>query len=193
MRRPRTPMLLTLSLVAVVALAACSSDSKSSSSSTTKATTAPAGSGTTAKAANAVVVSATVPKVGAVVVNDQGRTVYTLTDAAGKAVACTGGCLTAWPPVLVVAPATATGSGGVKDVATVTTSDGDQVTINGLPVYTFSGDPGSGVANGEGLASFGGTWHVVKVSGGATGGGTTGGGTTQTTQPDATTTSRYGY
>ena len=91
-----------------------------------------------------VVVSASVPKVGAIVVNDQGRTVYTLTDAAGKAVACTGGCLTAWPPVLVVAPATATGSGGVKGVATVTTSDGDQVTINGLPVYTFSGDPGSG-------------------------------------------------
>ena len=186
MHRSRTPLLLTLSLVAVVALAACSSDSKSSSSTTT--TTTAAGSATT-KTAKAIVVSANVPKVGAVVVDDQGRTVYTLTDGAGKAVACTGPCLTAWPPVLVVAPATATGSGGVTGVSSVAGSSGTQVTIKGLPVYTFSGDPGPGVANGEGLSSFGGTWHVVRVSGGAA----SGGGTTATTKPDSTTTSRYGY
>ena len=187
MRRPRTLLLITLSLVAVVALAACSSDNKSSSS-TTKATTAPADSGTTAKTVNAVVTSANVPKVGMVVVDSQGKTVYTLTDSAGNAVACTGQCLTFWPPVLVVAPATATGSGGVTGVASVAATGGKQVTIKALPVYTFSQDPGPGVANGEGITSFGGTWHVVKVSGAASGAGTT-----ETTKPDATTTSRYGY
>jgi predicted lipoprotein with Yx(FWY)xxD motif len=186
MRRPRTLLLITLTLVAVVALAACSSDDKSSSS-TTK-TTAPAGSGTTAKTVNAVVTSANVPKVGTVVVDSQGKTVYTLTDSSGNAVACTGQCLTFWPPVIVVAPATATGSGGVTGVASVTATGGKQVTIKSLPVYTFSQDPGPGVANGEGITSFGGTWHVVKVSGAASGAGTT-----ETTKPDATTTSRYGY
>ena len=77
-------------------------------------------------------------------VDGQGKTVYTLTDSAGKAVACTGPCLTFWPPVLVVAPATATGSGGVTGVASVAGTGGTQVTIKGLPVYTFSGDPGPG-------------------------------------------------
>ncbi len=184
MRRTRNLLLLSISLIAVVALAACSSDSKSTSS-TTKATTAPASSGSTGKA---VVVAATVPNVGKVVVDDQGRTVYTLTDSAGKAVACTGACLSAWPPVMIAASETATGSGGAKDVATVAVSGGDQVTINGLPVYTFSGDSGPGVANGDGLVSFGGTWHVVKVTGGSAGAGTT-----QTTKPDTSTTSSYGY
>jgi len=50
---------------------------------------------------------------------------------------------------------------------------GTQVTVNGAPVYTFSGDASAGSTNGEGINSFGGTWHVVKVGGTAGGGGST--------------------
>lgn len=200
MRRPRTHLNLNLNLnlalvplvalVTVVALAACSSDSNDSSSSTTKSTTktTAAGSGGTAKA---VVFSGDNATLGKIVVDDQGRTVYALTDAAGKALPCEGSCLSAWPPVLLVAPETATGSGGVKGVAVVTVPEGKQVTIGGLPVYTFAGDPGQGAANGDGIVSFGGTWHVVKVSGGASGSGTTET-TTGTTKP-ATSSTTYGY
>ena len=39
------------------------------------------------------------------------------------------------------------------------------VTIDGAPVYTFQGDASAGSANGEGITSFGGTWHVVKAGG----------------------------
>jgi predicted lipoprotein with Yx(FWY)xxD motif len=189
MRRPRTQLLLTVvGLGAVVALAACSSDSNDSSSSTTKSTTSTTNAGS-GGAAKAVVFSADNTKVGKIVVDDQGRTVYTLTDAAGKALPCQGSCLTAWPPVLLVAPETATGSGGVKNVSVVTVSEGKQVTVDGLPVYTFAGDAGPGNANGEGISSFGGIWHVVKVSGGASGAGTT-----ETTKPaTSSTTSDYGY
>jgi predicted lipoprotein with Yx(FWY)xxD motif len=38
-----------------------------------------------------------------------------------------------------------------------------QATLNGHPLYTFSEDAGmKGSASGEGLHSFGGTWHVSK-------------------------------
>jgi predicted lipoprotein with Yx(FWY)xxD motif len=180
MRRPGTSLFLTLTAVlAVVALAACSSDSDSSSS-TTKSTAASGSKGT----AKAIVVAGDNAALGTIVVDNRGRTVYTLTDTAGKAVPCTGSCLQAWPPVLG-ASSSATGGRGVTKVSTVTMSDGEQVTIGGLPVYTFSGDRAAGEANGDGISSFGGTWHVVKVSGSAAGGGTT--------KPTSSTTSGYGY
>jgi predicted lipoprotein with Yx(FWY)xxD motif len=170
MRRTRT--LLLLSLVALVAFAACGSDSDDSSSSTTRSTAA-AGAGT----AEAVVAAGDNATLGAIVVDDQGRTVYTLTDAAGKALPCEGSCLEAWPPVLLVAGTEASGGRDVKGVATVSLPEGEQVTIRGLPIYTFAGDAGPGDANGEGIESFNGVWRVVKVSGAASGTS----GTTKTT------------
>ena len=36
------------------------------------------------------------------------------------------------------------------------------MTLNGHPLYTFEGDGDkAGVANGNGIVAFGGTWHVV--------------------------------
>ena len=178
MRRSRT--LVTLSVVALAAmvtLAACGSDGDDSSSSTS--TTAPAAdSGGTAKA---VVFTTDNPTLGEIVVDGQDRTVYTLTDTAGKALPCEGSCLAAWPPVLIDS-GSASGD-GVPDVATITIPEGEQVTVGGLPIYTFAGDA-VGDATGEGLASFGGVWHVVKVSGGA---GRTG--STDSTKPPPD----YGY
>lgn len=184
----RTPVFLAVSVVALVALAACSSDSNKSSSSTTASTAKPASGG------KAVVVSATRPTVGKVAVTDRNQTVYTLTDAAGKAVVCQGPCLSAWPPVLVVSGTSDTGGGGVKDVSSTAGAGGRQVTIGGLPVYTFSGDQ-PGDANGEGISNFGGTWHVVKVSGGSstsTGGGASTG-SSSTSPSTSSSGSGYGY
>jgi hypothetical protein len=39
-----------------------------------------------------------------------------------------------------------------------------QVTLNGLPVYRYAGDSAKGDVNGEGIESFGGTWHAVTAS-----------------------------
>lgn len=104
---------------------------------------------------------ATVPGVGAVLVNPQGRTLYTLTDADGAAVDCTGACASAWPPYTVAADAKVTAPKGVKSLST--TSDTHQVTWKDLPLYTFAGDTRAKVANGNGVDSFGGTWSVVKA------------------------------
>ena len=83
---------------------------------------------------------ASVPGVGTVLV-DNGRTVYVLTKPGEKNVSCTAasGCTAAWPPV--------------------------SRTFDGWRVYEYTGDSGSGQANGEGLKSFGGTWYALTPSG----------------------------
>jgi predicted lipoprotein with Yx(FWY)xxD motif len=102
-----------------------------------------------------------VPGIGAVLADPSGKTLYTLTDANGAAVECTGACLTAWPAYTVSADAKVKAPKGVKSLGT--TTDTHQLTWKSLPLYTFAGDPSPKVATGEGLNSFGGTWHVVKA------------------------------
>jgi predicted lipoprotein with Yx(FWY)xxD motif len=109
--------------------------------------------------------TAKVPGVGTVLVDAQGHTLYTLTNN-GAAVACTGTCAAAWPPLTVAAGAKVKGAKGTKALSVA--SDTHQVTSKGLPLYRFSGDTQAKQANGEGLNSFGGTWHVVKLSGATT-------------------------
>ncbi len=158
---PRSLLPTTAILAAVVGLAACGSSGSSSSSdsSTTKAASQPT--------VAAVIKTTDNPTLGKILVDANGKTVYTLTNG-GAAVACTGGCLSAWPPVtLPSGTSTATGGAGVTGLTVVTTSAGKQVADKGLPLYTFVNDTAPGDAKGDGLSSFGGTWRVVKVSGAA--------------------------
>jgi predicted lipoprotein with Yx(FWY)xxD motif len=157
----------------VIALAACGGSSSSSSKKSTTTTSKGA-------AAAAVVKTANSSTLGTIVVDSTGKTVYTLTNGSQQ-VPCSGACMQVWPAVSLPAGTTKATGSGVKNVAAM----GTQVTINGAPVYTFSGDASAGSTNGEGITSFGGTWHVVKVGGGTSGGGgstaTTAGGSTSTT------------
>jgi hypothetical protein len=59
-------------------------------------------------------------------------------------------------------------AGGVQPALLGTVKDASgklEVTYNHWPLYTFSGDPGPGVAHGQGLVSFGGTWYVLNAAG----------------------------
>jgi predicted lipoprotein with Yx(FWY)xxD motif len=123
--------------------------------------------GFTAGAASAAtkvsVKTATVPGVGVILVDSTGHALYTLTDATGAAVACTGPCLSVWPPLTVTGKVKA--AKGVKSLSK--TADTSQVTSKALPLYRFAADTAADQAKGEGISSFGGTWHVVKVKGSA--------------------------
>jgi predicted lipoprotein with Yx(FWY)xxD motif len=114
------------------------------------------------KSAPPTVKIAKVAGIGAVLVDAQGKTLYTLTNA-GQPVACTGACPAAWPPLVVKAGTKVKGAKGVSGLGVA--ADGVHVTVKGLPVYRFAVDTGPGMAKGEGLNSFGGVWHVVKTSG----------------------------
>lgn len=96
---------------------------------------------------------------GVIVVTGSGMTVYEFAnDTPGNATsACTAACASVWYPVTAGSPPTATG-----DVtASVGTASDAQVELNGLRLYTFSGDHARGDVNGEAVAG----WSAVYPSG----------------------------
>ncbi len=98
-----------------------------------------------------------------IAVNAKGVTVYTLSGDSAKHMECTkaNGCFSAWPPVTVHGKATMA-AGVTGALGTFKRNGLTQVTLNGHPLYTFAGDHDTaGVANGNGIRTFGGTWHVV--------------------------------
>lgn len=102
-------------------------------------------------------------KLGTILADAHGLTLYTLTNS-GRAVDCTGGCQAIWPPLTATAGAMPSGASGVGTLGTTSLSDGTViVTAGGLPVYRFAEDEDSGDAYGEGMATFGGVWHVVHT------------------------------
>lgn len=115
------------------------------------------------------VASASNAKLGKrVVVNTQGRTLYALSPETSHHLLCTSGeCLKFWPPLTVASSKTKLKAGpGVQGhLGILHRSDGKlQVTLRGMPLYRFSHDHGKGEANGEGVESFGGTWHAVAAT-----------------------------
>jgi predicted lipoprotein with Yx(FWY)xxD motif len=165
---------LLLAVAAVIAvgalLAACgdSGDDTSAGDTTSTSTTASAGdsSTTTAPQGDATVVVKDNADLGSILATPDGLTLYTLTDDSGAAVACTGACLGAWPALEAPSGAgDAVGPSGIE-LTVVDGADGTKVVAaDGLPLYTFAGDAGEADAKGDGLVSFGGTWHVVNAGG----------------------------
>jgi predicted lipoprotein with Yx(FWY)xxD motif len=188
MHRPRT-FLVSTAVVLALTLIACGSDDGDGDAGSTS-TRPPAGADSDGRP---IVKAADNATLGRIVVDDQGGTVYTLTDASGAAVPCEGSCLAAWPPVLIIEGTSATGGPGVEGVGSVEGPEGEQATVDDLPLYTFAGDAKAGDATGDGIVSFGGTWKVVKLSGGAGAAGSSGGGSGGSTDTSTTTIDDYGY
>jgi predicted lipoprotein with Yx(FWY)xxD motif len=104
---------------------------------------------------------AKVAVLGTVLVDSKGRTLYTFTND-GQAVTCTGACAALWPPLEVKPGSTPRSGHGVTGLDTL--PGNRQVTEHGLPLYRYAGDSRAGQANGEGINSFGGIWHVVTAT-----------------------------
>jgi predicted lipoprotein with Yx(FWY)xxD motif len=163
-----------LAAVAATALAACGSSSPKAKSVTPQTGASPP-----------VVKIASNTKVGSLLVDSKGMTLYTLTSS-GSPVACTGQCATFWPPLFLPAGTSTARGAGVVGLGTVAGAGGSRVTKNGAPLYRFSGDKAAGDANGEAISSYGGVWHVVKASA-ASGAGS------DTTNAPTTSADDYGY
>jgi predicted lipoprotein with Yx(FWY)xxD motif len=106
-----------------------------------------------------------------IVVNAKGATLYRLKGETKSHMLCAdASCVGFWPPLTVRSAHTKVVAGkGVKGkLGVFKRPDGKfQVTLRGLPLYRFSGDSAKGQANGEGIVSFGGTWHVVPAKSGS--------------------------
>jgi predicted lipoprotein with Yx(FWY)xxD motif len=110
----------------------------------------------------------TLPTVGAVLVNAQGKTLYTFAPDKHVKVTCVASCTALWPPLKLASGETAAGPAQLK--ASLLGSDpdpegGSVVTYAGWPLYTYAADAGAGQDNGQGIETNGGRWYVISPSG----------------------------
>jgi len=97
-----------------------------------------------------------------ILTNTQGMTLYYRTTDMPPTTVCSGGCASAWPPLLVSGSNTPTSPTSLPGKLSVQAdANGTQVEYNGHPIYTYSGDTAPGQTTGEGV---GGIWHVVTPS-----------------------------
>jgi predicted lipoprotein with Yx(FWY)xxD motif len=105
-------------------------------------------------------------RLGSVLVNALGRTLYLFAkDPPGQS-ACPSPCAAVWPPLTTTATPSA-GPGAVQSELGTTRRPGGvlQVTYHGHPLYLFVGDAHVGQTAGEGLNQFGGLWWAVSPAG----------------------------
>ncbi|MCU1435853.1 MAG: hypothetical protein JWR71_2578 [Pseudarthrobacter sp.] len=133
-------------------------------SATSPVATSAAPSTTSPTAAAAVELKTASTSAGTIVVDANGMSVYFFTkDVKDSGTsACTGACLTAWPPVLSTAAVPAV-EGVAGALGTMTTPDGaKQLTLNGLPLYYYEKDKSPGDVTGQGV---GGVWYLSDPAG----------------------------
>jgi predicted lipoprotein with Yx(FWY)xxD motif len=127
-------------------------------------TAAPAEQPTTtaaAQGAGGVTVAVANSRLGDILVDADGRTLYAFTKDKGDQSACSGECAANWPALT----GTATAGTGVQAalLSTATQASGDaQVTYDGRPLYYFAGDAKPGDTNGQGVGN---VWYAVAADG----------------------------
>jgi predicted lipoprotein with Yx(FWY)xxD motif len=101
-----------------------------------------------------------VGKLGTILVNSKGFTLYMFVPDHQKKVTCKGSCAIVWPPLKAKKP-TAGGAAKKKLLG----NDGPVVTYNRWPLYTYVTDTKPGQAKGQGIKQSGGLWYVLSPSG----------------------------
>jgi predicted lipoprotein with Yx(FWY)xxD motif len=142
--RARSLLLALLAAIAVVATIAVATGSAASGQTT---------------------VSVRKTKLGTILVDRQGRSLYLfLKDKHGKS-ACAGACAKFWPPLLTNGKPKAGKGAQSKLLGTTVRKSGSQVTYDGHPLYLYAGDKKAGQTNGQGSTNFGARWYVLAPSG----------------------------
>jgi predicted lipoprotein with Yx(FWY)xxD motif len=127
-------------------------------------------------------------KLGLILVNSRGHTLYLFAkDRNGKS-ACNGSCAKFWPPSLHSSKPTAGPGVKASMLGTTKRSNGSlQLAYNKHPLYTFALDKQAGRTSGEGNLAFGAKWYAVSAKGTAV----VKASTTTSTATTTTTSCRY--
>ena len=182
----KTYSLALLALLAAIAIAGCggggSSTSESNSGSSNESASSESsnrygGSESESKGASSqaaagaesgagVVSLGNAQKLGMVLVDSNGMTLYDFHKDKGTTSSCYGACEEAWPPMLTEGEPTV-GNGAMASKLGTTERKGGttQVTYAGHPLYTFVEDKKPGEANGNDVSAFGGEWYALKGNG----------------------------
>jgi len=134
-------------------------------SASASATPAPTVAATAAPTpvAPASVVTAQNMRLGTILTNPQGRTLYYfLPERGGKIVCSSSACTTYWPPSLTAGGNPTGGAGVTGQLGLIARASGaQQITYNTWPLYTFAGDTAPDQTTGQGVVAFGGKWLVA--------------------------------
>src|SRR5262249_17838343 len=111
-----------------------------------------------------VAVSST--KLGPILVDGRGRTLYLFEKDKNGRSTCAGACAGFWPPLIATGRPLAEKEARASLLGTTNPADGRlQVTYNHHPLYSFVKDVAKGQTNGEGLNKFGAEWYAVSAAG----------------------------
>ncbi len=154
----QSKLIVTTAVGAMALLAACGG---TTSTATASPSPSPVATGTT-------IAVATNAKLGQILVDGNGMTVYLFVADTGTASTCYTSCAQFWPPVLTDGAPQA-GAGAQKSMlGTTTRTDGKvEVTYAGHPLYYFLKDKVAGDTTGQGVNGFGALWWVMGPSGAA--------------------------
>lgn len=105
-------------------------------------------------------------KLGRILVDSRGITLYDFVKDKGKTSVCYGACAALWPPLITHGKPVA--GRGVRQSLLGTTKRKDgklEVTYGGHPLYYFVTDRRPGQTTGQGINQFGGPWWVLSAAG----------------------------
>lgn len=109
---------------------------------------------------------ATNAKLGAILVDGNGRTLYLFEKDTSSSSTCYGSCASYWPPLLTGGKPQAGAGVNASLLGTTKRTDGTtEVTYAGHPLYYVVTDHNPGDASGEGVNNYGASWFVVGVDG----------------------------
>ena len=157
---PTTAAAASAAPATTAASSATTDDDSSYGNAYATPTTAAASGGAAATGAASVTLADS--KLGKIVVDANGMTLYAFLKDTGGTPACSGACANAWPPAAATGTPTA-GTGITGSLTAVARPDGSmQLKLGDWPLYRFAGDAAAGDANGQGSN---GVWYVVGADG----------------------------
>jgi predicted lipoprotein with Yx(FWY)xxD motif len=104
-----------------------------------------------------------IKKLGTVLVNGKGFTLYIFVPDHHSKVTCKKACAAVWPPLKVKKGQKPTAGGAARKK--LLGVDGRVVTYNHWPLYTYVTDKRPGQATGQGVKDSFGLWYVISPSG----------------------------
>jgi predicted lipoprotein with Yx(FWY)xxD motif len=105
-------------------------------------------------------------RLGRILVDSKGITLYDFVKDKGTTSVCYGACAALWPPLLTHGKPVAGPGVRASLLGTTKRKDGKlEVTYGGHPLYYFVTDRKPGQTTGQGVNQFGGPWWVLSPAG----------------------------
>jgi predicted lipoprotein with Yx(FWY)xxD motif len=105
-------------------------------------------------------------RLGSILVDSKGITLYDFVKDKGTTSVCYGACAALWPPLLTTGKPVAGPGVRASLLGTTKRKDGKlELTYGGHPLYYFVTDRKPGQTTGQGVNQFGGPWWVLSPAG----------------------------